>query len=149
MQDLEQIQKANARASLGTVKSLRDDGYHVVVEYQGLNAVDVHGFATKDEADTKKIEIANLPGGSAAYYGPTVSPLAHSEQQGDALAQQAAQAGVNSFSLVDAPADPGELTVRPVQVAALVLLANGEVSAIPPHRSRAKMMKVISARLAL
>ena len=141
MNDLEQIQKANARATLPEISRLRGEGYHVVVEYQGVNAVDVHGFKTYDEAITKQAEIDSQYGAKSVYYAPTAGavadPLEHAEQQDTALAQQAQSAGVSNFKFVDTPAEPGNLTVRPVQVAAMVLVTGGDVAAIPPHRSMA------------
>lgn len=134
MQDLEQIQRANARATLPELSRLRGEGYHCVVEYQGANAVDVHGFKTEAEARAMQAAIQEQVGASAAYYAPLVNPLDVAQQQDDSLAAQAKGAQQATVTAVDAPADPGALQVRAVQVAALVLVMGNEVIPQPPQR---------------
>lgn len=144
MNDLEQIAKANARATLPELARLRGEGFHCVVEYQGVNAVDVHAFQTADEALACVTRISSEYGASARYHAPTTvaeatDPLAKDDQISDSLAQQAAAAGLKGFEFVtgEEPPYPARLATRPVQIVALVIVDGQNVSAVPPHRSMA------------
>ena len=50
MHDIETISRLNREAVLDEAEALRDQGRHVVVVYQGLNAEHFKGFDTAEEA---------------------------------------------------------------------------------------------------
>lgn len=98
MNDLNQIRRQNARATLEKLNTLRRQGYHCVIEYQGLHAVDIHAFKSFPEAKTKCGDIYAEPGAAASYYPPIfVDVVDHFDQIETSLAQQARSAVGQAF----------------------------------------------------
>ena len=90
MNDLDQIRRQNARATLDTLNTQRRAGYHCVVEFQGLNAVDIHAFKSFPEAKNKCGDIFAQPGATATYYPPIfIDVVDHLDRVNDSLANQA------------------------------------------------------------
>ena len=71
MQDLEQINRANAEAVERSIPKLTDDGKFVVAEYHGLRFFGFAAFDTEREANSYACQVGNKAGVTTRVFQPT------------------------------------------------------------------------------
>lgn len=77
MHDLNQIIANNARSvHAESSLTLQQQGKHVVLEYNGLHLVAVHGYGTKAQAEHKIEQLkVDQTAGVRGFYQAPISPL--------------------------------------------------------------------------
>lgn len=71
MHDLNTISRLNAETHAKGIKSLQDQGKHVVATYTGLSLLSFEGFATAGEAEAARSAPVDSPDVTRRAYAPT------------------------------------------------------------------------------